>query len=590
MGSPVKRCFGLMRAFAPREAVRYAGCSLLSALSVPLLALLIGQCVNGAAGAGEGEGRFWVSFAALAAVLLGSVLAGHFLRVSDVLLAEALNRSCTPRIIDKLNHMEYAYFDSASAADILECAGRDPAQSLARLYKTLTSCISLTVRIFGLTLLYFRLSAAFGTSLGVLMAAEVVIGIRSNREFNRLYGEELPEERKLAYLGDLFTQKGPVFDLKINQSAGYVKGLRDRLAGSVLKERVRISLKAERWYLLGVCLMTAWTAALLGALIGGRLAGTLELGTFCTLLGSYPLLMQVRSGLSYRLSSMGNDWFFVHALEELLEFQECRASDKNMDAPPQIVFSHVSFRYPGTSRFVLRDVSFTLSHGETLALAGDNGSGKSTVIKLICGLYAPTEGTVTVGGVPAAMLSQEDRTRLFSAVFQDFLTYDETIAENVALGGAQKSCGEREITEALRRSELDGFVRSLPQGLQTPLGHLEEGGVELSGGQRQRLAIARACMSDAWFYLLDEPAAALDPVAESRLYQSFAGIIRGKGAVLVSHRLASAAVADTILVLSGGRIVQRGTHSGLMAEPGLYREMFEKQSSWYGGEETANGI
>lgn len=271
-------------------------------------------------------------------------------------------------------------------------------------------------------------------------------------------------------------------------------------------------------------------------------------------------------------------------------FKEIRASEEITDARPEIVFSHVNFKYPGTERLVLRDVSFTLSPGETLALVGANGSGKSTVIKLICGLYEPTEGTVTVGGVPAVSLSQASRARLFSAVFQDFLTYNETIAENVALGDAQNTPSGEKIREALKKAEMDEFASSLPMGIQTPLGHLDEGGVELSGGQRQRLAIARACMSEAWFYLLDEPTAAMDPVAESRLYRSFAAVIHGKGAVLVSHRLASASIADTILVFDDGQIAERGTHSKLMKRNGLFRDMFEKQSSWYSGEEKTGEI
>lgn len=288
MADNIRHCFKLMRAFAPREALRYGVLSGLAALSVPLLALLIERSVNGVPSARGNE--VWGSFAALAAVLLLSVLVGHLLRVSGVSLTEALNKGCTPQIIDKLNRVEYAYFDSASTSDILECVSRDPAQSLAQLYKTLISCISLVIRILSLSLLYFKLSAVFGVTLCVLMTVEIAIGVLSNREFNRLYGEELPKGRKLAYLGDLLTRKEPVFDLKINQSAGYVKTLRNDLADSVLKERVGINLKAERWYLIGIFLMTAWAAALLYTLISRRLAGMLELGAFCALLGSYPLL------------------------------------------------------------------------------------------------------------------------------------------------------------------------------------------------------------------------------------------------------------------------------------------------------------
>lgn len=569
-----------MRKFAFRDTIRYTVFSILSALSVPLLALLIEWCIGAVTGAEERH--VWISFLMLTSLLLVSVLlVGHCLRTASISLTETLNKNCTPKIIDKLNRMEYAYFDDVSTADVMERVGREPAQALSQIYKTFISCISLSIRIFSLSLLYFKLSTLFGISLCALMVLETGIGIISNKEFNRLCGEELPRERKLSYLGNLLTQKGPVFDLKINRSAEYVKQLRRELADSVLKERVGINRKAERWYLINILLTTAWTAFLMYALITGRWKGELDLGVFCTLLGSYPLLTQYQAELSYYLSSMGKDWFIVRALEELFGYKESCKSEESANEWPEIVFSHVSFRYPGTGRYVLRDVSFTLSPGETVALVGPNGSGKSTVIKLICGLYKPTEGTVTVGGVPASTLSRISGKRPFSAVFQDFMTYSMTIAENVGLGDMRDLNHKERILEALKRAEMDGFVSSLPGSAETSLGNLDEGGIELSGGQRQRLALARAYLSDAWFYLLDEPTAAMDPVAESRLYQSFAGIIRGKGAVLVSHRLASASIADRILVFRDGEVVQCGTHSELMESKGLYREMFDRQSSWY---------
>ena len=251
------------------------------------------------------------------------------------------------------------------------------------------------------------------------------------------------------------------------------------------------------------------------------------------------------------------------------------------DALPEIVFSHVSFWYPGTEKLVLRDISFTLSAGQTIALVGANGSGKSTIVKLLCGLYEPTEGAVTVNGKDVHKLSLHSRNKLFSAVFQDFQTYSMSVNENVGLGNVQSMSDTNRIRSALEKARLAEFVDTLPGGGDTNLDHLEAGGVSLSGGQSQRLAIARAYMNDAHFFLLDEPTSAMDPVAESHLYQSFSDIICGKGAVLVSHRLASAAIANSILVVVKGEIVQYGTHSELMASEGLYKEMFVKQSSWY---------
>lgn len=565
--------------FAPREALRYAVYSMLLALSTPLLALLIEHCINTVADGNRTD--FLMCFLLLAIVSLASVWLGHFKRIASVALTEGLVKNCTPKIIDKLNAMRYSYFDNASTADIMERMSRDPAEALAQLYKTFINCVALAVRIFCVALLYFKLSLVFGITLSILMVVEIAIGIASNKEFNRLFSAELPKERKLSYIGELLSQKESVFDFKINQSIGYIKNIQKKLASSLLKERVGINLKAERCYLVNVLLMLVWTATLLVYLVKGRLSGTIELGLFCTLLGSYPILTECQSELSYYLSTMGKDWFLIKAMQEFFSFDEIEETENLPDALPEIVFSHVSFRYPGTEKFVLRDINFTLSSGQTIALVGANGSGKSTIVKLLCGLYEPTEGTITVNGKQIHKLSLPGRKKLFSAVFQDFQTYSMSVYENVGLGDVQNIFDIDSIRSALENARIADFVDTLPNGGDTNLDHLEAGGVSLSGGQSQRLAIARAYMNDACFFLLDEPTSAMDPVAESHLYQSFSDIIRGKGAVLVSHRLASAMIADSILVLNKGEIVQHGTHSELMSSEGLYKEMFVKQSSWY---------
>ena len=216
-----------------------------------------------------------------------------------------------------------------------------------------------------------------------------------------------------------------------------------------------------------------------------------------------------------------------------------------------------------------------------MALVGENGSGKSTVIKLLCGLYQPEEGEILADGQPIGQLSPESRRKLTSVVFQDFENYSLTAGENIGLGNVARMDDRESILEAARRAGAAEILEGLPKGPDTPLNHLEEDGVSLSGGQWQRLAIARAYMAESAFFLLDEPTASMDPIAESRMYQSFVDILKGKGIILVSHRLASAKMADRILVLDGGTLAQDGTHEGLMQAEGIYREMFERQAGWY---------
>ena len=254
---------------------------------------------------------------------------------------------------------------------------------------------------------------------------------------------------------------------------------------------------------------------------------------------------------------------------------------------PVIRFEDVSFTYPKTDKKILDGVSFSVQPGEHAALVGENGSGKSTIVKLLFGLYRPDQGKITFNGTDIRSLSPEQRHRVLSAVFQDYARYTLTLRENVAFGDIQKLHDDNALKEALRAGMAeDSVFESLDQNL----GKLEEDGVDLSGGQWQRVAMARAMASGSACLVLDEPTAALDPMAESRMYQNFASAMKGRGCVMISHRLASAKMCDKILVLDKGKIAEEGSHHQLMERGGLYAQMFQAQSAWYQNTEEGGRV
>jgi ABC-type multidrug transport system fused ATPase/permease subunit len=229
---------------------------------------------------------------------------------------------------------------------------------------------------------------------------------------------------------------------------------------------------------------------------------------------------------------------------------------------------------------VLRGVTFSVRQGERVALVGENGAGKSTIVKLLCGLYKPDRGDIRIGGAPIAELSASQLRRVFSVVFQDFGSYELTLRENLAFGDIGKLNDDGALRGALERG-----LWSESMALDTNLGKIEDDGVDLSGGQWQRIAVARSLLGDSAFVILDEPTAALDPLAESRMYETFQSMLRvglrERGCVMISHRLASAKLADKIIVLDGGAVAQSGAHDELMKTEGRYREMFTAQAAWY---------
>jgi ATP-binding cassette subfamily B protein len=261
------------------------------------------------------------------------------------------------------------------------------------------------------------------------------------------------------------------------------------------------------------------------------------------------------------------------------------AADRPTAAAPHIVFDHVCFAYPGTGREVLTDVSFEVVPGQTIALAGSNGSGKSTIVKLLAGLYEPTLGTVSVNGTDTRELDPAVLRAQLSVVFQDFIVYHLPARENVGLGQVRFLGDDERIAEAARRSGLDRVLAVLPDGFDTVLGRFWDKGHELSGGQRQLVALARALLRQAPVLVLDEPSSALDARAEAEFFARLLDDAKTESAssvIFVSHRLSTARRADRIVVLKEGRIVEQGSHQDLMQACGLYAEMFELQSAAYG--------
>lgn len=259
--------------------------------------------------------------------------------------------------------------------------------------------------------------------------------------------------------------------------------------------------------------------------------------------------------------------------------------EEHLGAAPEIVLEHVSFRYDGAEEDTLSDLSLTVKPGEKIALVGLNGAGKTTLVKLLCGLYLPAKGDIKINGCSSSSFYRKDYYRLFSTVFQDvqggFFSIGETVSGQIAGQG-----DEARILECLRLAGLEEKVKALPEGIHTKLDkQLHEDGIELSGGEMQKLMLARALYKDAPILILDEPTAAMDPIAESMIYERYQSLTRDKTSFFISHRLASTQFCDRILYLKDGQVAEEGTHGELMAMGGEYARLYEKQSCWYQNEE-----
>jgi ATP-binding cassette, subfamily B, bacterial len=397
---------------------------------------------------------------------------------------------------------------------------------------------------------------------------------------------QTPVRRQMDYLRQVGGSKEAAKELKLFNLSDYLTERFTGLSQQIYEENV--SLNRRRLFWGGVL-------AILGQL---GYYGAYAYCIFRTIQGHYTIgdltlittaILQAMSNIQLAFSTASGVADQALFLTDLLAFFEMKprvASKPNALPAPRPIqrgfeFRNVSFTYPGTDRRILSNFNFTLAPGERIALIGENGQGKTTVVKLITRLYDPTEGQILLDGVDLREYDIASLHAEIGVIFQDFMRYEMTAKENIAVGRIEVPHTQEEIEIAARRSLASNVVDKLHFGYEQMLGRRFEGGVDLSGGEWQKLALARAYLRDAQLLILDEPTAALDARSEFEVFERFAELTQGKMAFLISHRFSTVKMADRIVVLEGGRIVEHGTHEQLIALTGRYAEMFELQAASY---------
>jgi ATP-binding cassette, subfamily B, bacterial len=403
----------------------------------------------------------------------------------------------------------------------------------------------------------------------------------------RLYSWRAPEGRRLNYLEWLLTRDSTVKEVKLFGLGPLIMGRYRALFAKFLAEDRRLALRRMAF---GIALGAFSLAAFYGGYLwvaGRASAGLITVGDLVLSLAVFRQGQGALEAVLSAVAGMYEDALFLSNLQRFFDLPTAAELPRALPAktlppgPHRLTFDRVSFRYPGKEGWALRDFSLELQPGEKLALVGENGAGKSTVIKLLMRLYEPTEGSITYGGVDLRDFEVNDLRSRLGAVFQDFVRYQFTASENIGLGEPSKVDLRSAIEYAADASGARPLIDALPQGFDTMLGGWFEKGHELSGGQWQKLAIARAFMRQPEFLILDEPTASIDAEAEVALFERFRTLAERRTAIIISHRFSTVRIADRIAVLEAGRLVELGSHEHLLAKPGRYAKLFTLQAQGY---------
>lgn len=524
-------------------------------------------------------------FGLLTALCMGissSVARGQYMLYNDMrayfqlrLLYQSL--SCDYRVIEsEAGQTKYqrawnsVYFGDFSGTSVMLVACRD---------------IAVNILCF---LLYSGILASFSPLLILLLTGLSLLSLLATRRAqvyeNSRRNDQAQVERKLRYVVNTGGSVPFGKDIRLYGMGSWFRSLRDRLIG---QSSALIGKIQNRYFGAGAvnaAVLLVRDGLVYGLLIGAVTGGRIGVSDFVLYFGAV-------TSFSGFVTSVVNSFGQLNGAN--LQMNDLRAFFDQTDEPEpehpavlsdlhgsSIEFRDVSFSYEGGKR-VLDHFNLTIRPGEKIALVGVNGAGKTTLVKLLCGFYRPDSGEIRVGGVRLDRLRKQDRFRLFSAVFQDVFLPPFSVAETISLQPAGRTDRAR-VESCLKKVGLWERIASLPYGIDTPMTReTEEHGVVLSGGQRQKLLMARALYRDAPVYILDEPTAALDPIAESETYEQFRTMADGKTVLYISHRLASTRFCDRIVLLENGRAAEEGTHDTLLRSGGRYAELYEMQSRYY---------
>ncbi|MGH9614622.1 MAG: ABC transporter ATP-binding protein [Bryobacteraceae bacterium] len=527
---------------------------------------------------------WWFLAAEFVLAGLGGTM-GRAIDYCDGRIADHFAREVTVRVMAHAETLDLASFEDPVFYDKLERARVQATDRIGMLH-AMGTLIQQAVTLISLSVAVI----IFSPLLFAILIVTVVPAFLGESHFSFL-GYALaysvtPLRRELDYLRDLGTRKESAKELKVFGLGKYLQDRFKSINDEVIGRNRRLAIRRLR---AGAILALLGSIGYYGSyayVVFRTLEGALTIGDLTLLAGALAGCSAQIQALFSTFSGIADQALFLSDLIEFFSVKPKIAAAANPVAAPRrirdgIEFRDVCFSYPGTSRLVINHLDFRMEPGERIALVGENGQGKTTIVKLIARLYDPNEGRILLDGIDLRDYDMATLHREIGVIFQDFMRYDLTARENIAVGRLEHMHDDKLLLEAARKSRAYEVIAKFPHGLEQMLGRRFEDGVDLSGGEWQKIALARAYLRDAQILILDEPTAALDAFAEYEVFNRFAELTKDKMALLISHRFSTVRMADRIVVLEGGAIQEQGTHQELIDRGGRYAGMFELQAANY---------
>lgn len=576
-------------AASPKLLTRYTVLGMFNAIMPPISVYLGALLVNKIAEARTVE----MTFSDLVPIIVGLWLAtgiqrtlGAYLGYGRNLFVRRVELEAERRLLAKASKVDLGHFDNSDWHDRLARAKRDVNWRPGDLT---WSVLGLSGNIVTIVLMAGLLASLHYVLVILALGAAVLSLALESRVTSKLYQyyyKETPEERERGYLGDLLVQPRTTKEIRAFVVADYLLGRHRKISEDLFRQRQLMYRSGTKIAIL-TGIVTGTTLALAYVFVGLRgIEGTIDPGGVVLVVGAFTSVSGTLSQISSTFVAVDQHTTFLEDYFSFLSIDKLLPVREHPRSIPQgqiqgIEFNNISFTYPGGDSHALNNLNLKINPGELVALVGENGAGKSTLIRLLLRFYDVEEGSVKVGGIDVREMDPEDLRNRIGVLFQDYATYELSVRENVTMGRPNGMDDDHRVLKALRDSRSEWLVNKMPNGLDSKVGRLFEGGHDLSGGEWQRLALARIMYRDADIWILDEPTASLDPEAEAAIFAELKENLKGRIGIVISHRFSTVRIADRIAVIDEGRVIELGSHEELLSMNGRYAGLFELQASGY---------